>query len=306
MNNGKVEWEGNFVAVVTPFQASGEIDESAFQQNIALLLSEGAEGIIVSGCTGEAWVLSPEERLRLFRLGVDAADGAVPVIAGTGGISTREVIDLSTKARDAGCQGIMVLPPYYCRPGDAEVVAHYKGISDAVGSPILLYNIPKRTGIDLTPELVEQLVALEYVVAIKESSDSFIRVETLVNRFGDAMRVFTGHSAERGVAAVVMGAQGWVSSLESQIMGREAVQMYDMVKDGDLEGARRVQLRTLALDQGARTMGTFPANLKAAMNLLGRPGGYPRPPLLPLGEAQITDLTALLDGLGITQAVASV
>ena len=88
-------------------------------------------------------------------------------------------------------------------------------------------------------------------------------------------------------------------------MGREAVQMYDMVKDGDLEGARRVQLRTLALDQGARTMGTFPANLKAAMNVLGRPGGYPRPPLLPLGETQITDLTALLDGLGITQAVAS-
>ena len=305
MNNGKVHWEGNFVAVVTPFTESGEIDETAFRDNIALLLDEGAEGIIVSGCTGEAWALSPEERLRLFQLGVDTADGAVPVIAGTGGISTREVIELSAKARDVGCNGIMVLPPYYCRPGNAEVMAHYKGISDGVGVPILLYNIPKRTGVDLAPDLLEELIALEYVVAIKESSDSFIRVETLVNQFGSAIQVFTGHSAERGVAAIVMGAKGWVSSLESQIMGREAVQMYDMVKEGDLYGAKRVQLRTLALDQAARGMGTFPANLKAAMNVLGRPGGYPRPPLLPLTEEQIAQVTSLLDRLGIPLAAAT-
>ncbi len=305
MNNGKVQWEGNFVAVVTPFSESGEIDEAAFRENIALLLDEGAEGIIVSGCTGEAWALSPEERLRLFQLGVDTADRAVPVLAGTGGISTRDVIELSEKARDVGCNGIMVLPPYYCRPGGAEVVAHYKGISDAVSVPILLYNIPKRTGVDLAPDLLEELIALEYVVAIKESSDSFIRVETLVNQFGSEIQVFTGHSAERGVAAIVMGAKGWVSSLESQIMGREAVQMYDMVKDGDLEGAKRVQLRTLALDQAARGLGTFPANLKAAMNVLGRPGGYPRPPLLPLAEEQIADVTSLLDRLEIPLAAAT-
>ena len=305
MNNGKVQWEGNFVAVVTPFSESGEIDEAAFRENIALLLDEGAGGMIVSGCTGEAWALSSEERLRLFGLGVDTADGAVPVIAGTGGISTREVIELSEKARDVGCEGVMVLPPYYCRPGSAEVVAHYGAISDAVGVPILLYNIPKRTGVDLTPDLLEELVPLEYVVAIKESSDSFIRVETLVNQFGGDIQVFTGHSAERGVAAIVMGAKGWVSSLESQIMGREAVQMYDMVKDGDIEGAKRVQLRTLALDQGARGMGTFPANLKAAMNVLGRPGGYPRPPLLPLTDDQIAELTVLLESLDIPLAAAT-
>ena len=299
MNNGKVQWQGNFVALVTPFSDSGEIDEAAFRKNIALLLDEGVAGIIVSGCTGEAWALSPEERLRLFQLGVDTADGAVPVVAGTGGISTRDVIELSAKARDVGCQGVMVLPPYYCRPGSAEVVAHYKGLSDAVSVPILLYNIPKRTGVDLTPDLLEELVELEYVVAIKESSDSFIRVETLVNEFGGQIEVFTGHSAERGVAAIVMGAKGWVSSLESQIMGREAVHMYDMVKDGDIEGAKKVQLRTLALDQGARGIGTFPANLKAAMNVLGRPGGYPRPPLLPLTDDQIRDVTSLLEGLEI-------
>ncbi len=305
MNNGKVDWEGNFVAVVTPFSESGEIDEAAFRDNIALLLDEGAEGIIVSGCTGEAWALSPEERLRLFELGVDTAAGAVPVVAGTGGIATQDVIALSERARDVGCQGVMVLPPYYCRPGDAELLAHYTAISDAARIPTLLYNIPKRTGVDLTPDLLQRLVQVEHVVAIKESGDRFTRVETLVQRFGDQIQVFTGHSAERGVAAVVTGASGWVSSLESQIMGREAVQMYDVVKDGDIKGAMKLQSRTLALDQGARSIGTFPANLKAAMNLLGRPGGYPRSPLLPLAEAQTTRLAKLLEGLGLPVAAAT-
>ncbi len=299
MNNGKVQWEGNFVAVVTPFDAAGNVDESAFCENISRLVEEGAEGIIVSGCTGEAWALTPEERLRLFSLGVETVAGAVPVIAGTGGIFSREVIDLSAGARDIGCAGVMILPPYYCWPGDAEIIAHYKSISDAVRSPILLYNIPKRTGVDLSLGLLEELVKIEYVVAIKESSDSFIRVESLVNQFGSEMQVFTGHSAERGVAAIVMGAKGWVSSLESQIMGREAVQMYDMVKNGDLAAAQSVQLRTLALDQHARGIGTFPANLKAAMNVLGRPGGYPRPPLLPLSDAQIAKIVTVLEGLEI-------
>ena len=306
MNDGKVDWEGNFVAVVTPFSEAGEIDEAAFRQNITLLLDEGAEGIIVSGCTGEAWALSPGERLRLFELGVDTVAGRAPVVAGTGGIATQDVIVLSERARDVGCQGIMVLPPYYCRPGDAELLAHYTAISDAAKTPILLYNIPKRTGVDLTPDLLEELVQVEQVVAIKESGDRFTRVETLVQRFGDQLQILTGHSAERGVAAVVMGAQGWVSSLESQIMGREAVEMYDVVKDGDIKGAMKLQLRTLALDQGARLIGTFPANLKAAMNLLGRPGGYPRSPLLPLVEGQVDRMIKLLEGLGLPIAAATV
>lgn len=299
MNAGKVDWKGSFVAVVSPFTESGAIDAGAFKDNIAFLIGEGADGIVVSGCTGESWALSGDERIELFRLAVDAAGGRVPVVAGTGGIATQGVIDLSLRAKEVGVSGVMVLPPYYAMPGRAEVVAHFAAVSRAVQTPILLYNIPRRTGINLTPDILREIVEQEWVVAIKESSNDFIQLEATIHEVGDRINVFAGHSAERGVPAVLMGAKGFVSSMESQIIGREAVQMYDRVQEGALDAARRTQLRTLALDQAMRQVGTFPANLKAAMNLLGRRGGYPRPPLLPLGKDAVARVGQVLDELGV-------
>jgi 4-hydroxy-tetrahydrodipicolinate synthase len=302
MNNGKVKWEGNFVAVITPFKETGEVDESAFRKNLNLLVGEGAHGLVVSGCTGEAWALRPEERVRLFQVAVDTVGREIPVIAGTGEISTEGVIELSRRAKDIGTAGIMVLPPYYCMLGRREVVAHYRAISEAVKHPILLYNIPRRVGFNLTPEVVEDLSALEWVVAIKESSGDFIQVEATLQRVGESITVLTGHSAERAVPALLMGAKGYVSSLESQVMGKEAIEMYALFKRGELERARDVQLRTLALDESLRGIGTFPANVKAAMNLLGRPGGYPRPPLLPLSEGEMTRVRSVLENLKLAPA----
>lgn len=300
MNNGKVDWKGSFAAVVTPFTASGEIDKGAFTRNIEFLIAEGADGIVVSGCTGESWALSADERLELFGMAVGAAGGRVPVIAGTGGIGTDAVIDLSLRAKAAGAAGIMVLPPYYAMPSRREVLAHYRAISDAVRSPILLYNIPRRTGINLTPDVLEEIVGVDWVVAIKESSNDFIQLEDTIRLVGDRINVFAGHSAERGVPGVLMGAKGFVSSLESQILGREAIEMYDLVKRGEIEAARTTQLKTLALDEAMRKIGTFPANLKAAMNLLGRPAGFPRKPLLPLDSADVARVRVVLDKLNVT------
>jgi len=300
MNNGKVEWHGSFAAVVTPFSASGDIDARAFASNIEFLIDEGADGIVVSGCTGESWALTPDERLTLFRLAVEASAGAVPVIAGTGGIGTDDVIDLSLRAKAVGIGGIMVLPPYYAMPSRREVLAHYSAISAAVQSPILLYNIPRRTGINLTPEVLDDIVNVEWVVAIKESSNDFIQLEDTIRLVGDRINVFAGHSAERGVPGVLMGAKGFVSSMESQILGREAIEMYDLVKRGDIDAARATQFKTLALDESMRKIGTFPANLKAAMNLLGRQVGFPRKPLLPLDAADVARVRALLETLKVT------
>ncbi|MCL4813261.1 MAG: 4-hydroxy-tetrahydrodipicolinate synthase [Vicinamibacteraceae bacterium] len=302
MNHGKVQWKGSYVAVVTPFTASGEIDERRFEANVAWLIDGGADGIVVSGCTGESWALSADERLRLFELAVKVAGPDIPVIAGTGGVRTEDVIALSERAKAAGTAGIMVLPPYYCMAGRQEIIAHYRAISDAVRHPILLYNIPRRTGFNLTPEVLEELVQVEWVVAIKESSADFIQVEATIASVGDQIEVFTGHSAERGVPALLMGAKGFVSSMESQIMGAEAIQMYDMVRAGELDRARQVQLKTLALDERMRRIGTFPANLKAAMALLGRPAGGPRPPLLPLASGDVERVQVVLEGLELMPA----
>jgi 4-hydroxy-tetrahydrodipicolinate synthase len=302
MNDGKVDWQGSYVATITPFDAAGAIDEPAFLRNIEFLLAGGANGLVISGCTGESWALSADERARLFELAVAAAGDQVPVIAGTGGVPTAAVIALSQRAKSLGCAGVMILPPYYCMAGRREVIAHYQAISDAVRHPILLYNIPRRTGFNLSPEVLEELVEVDWVCAIKESSNDFIQTQDTIRLVGERITVFTGHSAERAVPAVVMGAKGFVSSMESQIMGREAIEMYQLVKKGELAQAARTQLRTLDLDESMRKSGTFPANLKAAMNLLGRPGGHPRAPILPLTEAQLQQVQATLDRLGIRPA----
>jgi 4-hydroxy-tetrahydrodipicolinate synthase len=300
MNNGKVDWKGSFAAVITPFTVSGDIDAHAFARNIEFLIDEGVYGIVVSGCTGESWALSADERVELFRLAVEVVAGRVPVIAGTGGIATDAVIALSLRAKGVGAAGVMVLPPYYAMPSRREVVAHYLAISDAVRSPILLYNIPRRTGVNLIPEVLEEIAGIDWVVAIKESSNDFIQLEATIRLVGDRINVFAGHSAERGVPGVLMGAKGFVSSLESQIMGREAIEMYDLIQRGDLERARTTQLKTLALDEAMRKIGTFPANLKGAMNLLGRQAGFPRRPLLPLTPAEIARVRIVLDELKVS------
>ena len=163
MNNGKVNWKGNFVALITPFTQHGEVDEKSFIANIELLLSEGVHGVIVSGCTGESWSLEDSEKTRLFRIAAETVNGRATVLAGTGGIVTRKVVALSQAAKAAGVDGIMVLPPYYAMIHKEEVIAHYRTLSDEAQVPILLYNIPRRTGVNLTPVLCEELAELEYV-----------------------------------------------------------------------------------------------------------------------------------------------
>lgn len=301
MNDGKVAWNGNFTAVVTPFTQDGAIDEGKFVENLELLMSEGIDGLVVSGCTGEAWALDGEERLRLFGLAVEAAKGRVPVIAGTGGIITAKVTELSIAAKAAGVDGVMVLPPYYAMINEEEVLAHYRAVSSGAQAPILLYNIPRRTGINLTPELCRRLADVDYVVAIKESSNDFVQVEETLRAVGERIIVFTGHSAERGMAAVLVGCPGFVSSMETQVMGREAISLYRLSAGGDLDAARRVQMRTLALDKAMRGIGTFPANLKAAMNARGRPGGFVRAPLLDLNADQQATVGAILTDLELLE-----
>jgi dihydrodipicolinate synthase/N-acetylneuraminate lyase len=211
---------------------------------------------------------------------------------------------LTKKAKEIGTDGVMILPPYYCMAKRREVIEHYSAVSEGARHPILLYNIPRRTGINLTPEIVEELAQLEWVVAIKESSNDFVQTEETIYRLSEQIIVFTGHSAERGVPAALMGAKGYVSSMESQVMGREAIEMFDLVQRGDVSRARTIQLRTLELDQRMRRIGTFPANVKSAMNLLGRTGGYPRRPLLPLTPSEIEDVRGILESLRVNSAVA--
>lgn len=295
------EWKGCFTAVVTPFKENGELDKEAFCENIELLIEEGVDGVVVSGCTGEHWALSEEEKRELYKLTVDQAKGRITVIGGTSKITAEETIKLSHYAKEAGMEGVMILPPHLVVPSNREIFTFFETISDSVDIPILLYNNPKRQAVDMSPELVCKLADIANVVAIKESSKDFARVSEIVRLVGDKIRVFGGHSSMQGVPIIVMGAVGWVGSLDTQLIGREAVEMYQLVKDGEIEKARQIQYLCIAAEEGmdGKRAGTFPASLKYAMNLRNRPGGYPRKPILPPTEEQKQHIKALLHQLNL-------
>ena len=299
MNNGKVAWHGNFPAVITPFTKDGEIDEACFTSNIERLLSEGARGVVVSGSNGESWALRGPERLALFRLAKDVAGKTATVIGGTGSIPTGDVVELTKAARDTGIDGVMIMPPYYCGASRREVVAHFQMISDEVAFPILIYNSPKATGVDIVADFAAELAEIDWIVAIKQSTLDFTVFEQTVAACGDKIHVFTGHSAKRGLASVLAGADGFVSSLDPHVLGREGISLFELSVSGDYEAARKIQMRALTLDRGLAAIGSGPSVMKAAMNMLGRPAGIPRRPLLEATPAEQDRIRQVLDGLGL-------
>jgi 4-hydroxy-tetrahydrodipicolinate synthase len=302
MNKGKVGWAGNYPAVITPFTKDGAIDDRKFVENVKLLVSEGADGIIVSGSNGESWALEPEERLHITRLAVGAVAKDIPVLAGTGGIITHKVAELTAAAKDAGAAGAMIMPPYYAMVNRKEVVTHYKAISDRAKLPIMLYNSPAATGVNLTASFCEELAEIEYVVAIKQSVPDFIELQNTVDRVGEQILVFTGSSGKRGLAAAIIGVVGFVSSEDSHVMGAEGIALWDLCAAGRFAEARVLQSKILRLKNLLGPIGTAPASMKAAMNLLGRPGGHCRRPILDLDAAEVDRVRQALASLGYNMA----
>ncbi len=299
MNDGKVAWTGNFPAVITPFTAAGEIDEKKFLENIEILIADGVDGIIVSGSNGESWALEPDERLRLFTIAAQLIKGRVPVLGGTGGIITHWVAELTLAAKEAGCDGAMIMPPYYAMVNRKEVGQHYRTISETAKLPILLYNSPAATGVNLTAEFCVELAEIDYVVAIKQSVPDFVEFANTVDAVGERIQVFTGNSGKRGLAAAMVGAVGFVSSEDPHVMGAEGVSLWKVSQSGDLAAARALQAKILRMKNALGAIGTAPASMKAAMNILGRPGGHVRRPLLDLDAAETERVCAALDDLGL-------
>ncbi len=306
MNDGKVAWTGNFPAVVTPFAADGAIDEKKFLENIEILVAEGVDGIIVSGSNGESWALEPDERLRLFTIAAQLMKGRVPVLGGTGGIITHRVAELTLAAKEAGCEGAMIMPPYYAMVNRKEVAQHYRTISETAKLPILLYNSPAATGVNITADFCVELADIDYVVAIKQSVPDFVEFANTVDAVGDRIRVFTGNSGKRGLAAAMVGAAGFVSSEDPHVMGAEGVSLWKVSQSGDTTAARALQAKILRMKNALGAIGTAPASMKAAMNILGRPGGHVRAPLLDLDAAETDRVRAALDDLGLLSGRAAV
>jgi 4-hydroxy-tetrahydrodipicolinate synthase len=263
-------------------------------------LSLGVSGVVVGGCTGEFWAMTAGERARLFAVAKAAIGTRGTLIAGTGMIGVEDTIALTLLAEKAGCDGALILPPYFVKLCDDEIHAHYADVTANVGLPVMLYNIPGNAVNYLTPKLVARLGQLERVVAVKESSGDWNNFYGTFLAVHETLRVFCGPSSVFGVPAVQLGADGVIDCFPN-VWDEGGQMLFEAARDGDTLLAARLQaigrrLTDLFTSDG-RTL--YPST-KAAMDLLDIPGGgKPRAPLRPLAPSQCDVLTAGLQAEGL-------
>ena len=296
MNRHKVDWHGSFAVIVTPFNEDGEIDEAAYREVVDLVIEAGCHGVISAGSTGEFFLMTNDERKRVFSIAVDQAKDRVPIIAGTSAIRTEDVGDMTRYAGEVGCAGAMVLPPIYIPVDERELIEFYTRVSGEGGLPIMLYNSPEAVSSTLTPQLVERLMKLDNVVAIKDSSMKIQQISELVRFCGQEVRVFVGVE-DMLLPAIAVGAVGAVAMVP-QVVGSMAVELYEAAAAGDMERARELHLKILRVYDIFKVGSEYVA-IKESMNLLGRPGGYSRPPMLPFTEEQRGQLRSILEDVGL-------
>ncbi len=203
---------GIFSALVSPTRPNGDLDLPQLARMTEYLITSGVHGLTPLGSTGEFYALSPEERTQVLRTVLDTTKGRIPIVPGTNAGSTRDVIHFSQQAEALGCAGVMLAAPYYSLPTPAELFAHFKAVNDAITIPIMLYNYPGRTGVDMPPEFVARLAKLKNIRYINQSTGEMPRIATLRRLCGDSMKVFCGCDTI-ALQAFLMGAIGWTGGV---------------------------------------------------------------------------------------------
>jgi 4-hydroxy-tetrahydrodipicolinate synthase len=292
-----IGWQGTFVVAITPFTADGSFDRAAMQRLVDLFAAEGAEGVVVGGSTGEFFSMSEEELGELYRVAVNASRGRMKVLAGTTAITTGAAQRLTQAAKEAGCDGAMLLPPPYVIPTTRELIHFFRAVAE-VDLPMMLYNNPMRTGVNLNVQVLRELVGIEQIVAFKESAKEVAQFGATLREFRDRLAIFTGFeshvlpSCSRGGVGVV--------AMAPNVLGARAMPLWEAAKAGNLPNAAVIQEE---IDLLYAEMYSGRANpyvvIKEAMRLVGRPGGFPRPPLLSMTSDERASLAAALRKLNL-------
>lgn len=273
---------GTFTALVTPFQSDGSVDEVAFRRLIRRNLAGGVDGLVPCGTTGETPTLSAAEMERVIEIALEESGGKCPVIAGSGSNSTQSTLEATRRLQELGCDAALVVTPYYNKPSQAGLYAHYKAVIDGVpGFPIVLYNVPGRTGCNLLPETVEKLAEFEEVIAIKEASGNLGQVAEIIERCGDRIQVLSGDDA-LSLPMYALGASG-VISVASNVAPQEMSDLHRLFVSGDREGTTALQKKlnplfvTLFVEPN-------PQPAKAALAAMGEMENVLRLPLIPASD----------------------
>jgi len=286
-------FRGVFAALVTPMTAAEEIDLDMLGNFADHLIRSGIHGLVPLGSTGEYYALSAEERESVLRQTLEVAARRVPVIAGANAGSTRDVIAFSRQAERLGCAGVMLAAPYYSLPRPAELFAHFRAVNNAIGIPIMLYNYPGRTGVDMTPEFIERLAALKNIRCVKESTGEMSRITELIRRCGDRLDVFCGCDTI-ALESFVVGAIGWVGGVVNVLPSSHA-SLYDLAAvKHDYPAANKLFYQMLPLLELMEGGGKYTQWVKASCGLMGYECGPPRQPLRPAEKAELNRLREAL------------
>ena len=287
---------GAMTALVTPMR-DGQVDEPALRSLVEWQIAEGIDGLIPCGTTGESATLTAAEHARVIKIVVEAAKKRVPIIAGAGSNSTAEAIALSNHAREAGADGLLHITPYYNRPTQEGLFLHFTAIAAATKLPIVLYNVPARTGCDLLPETIERLAkASTQFVGVKEATGTVQRTQQILSRIGDRLTILSGDDAIN-LPLYSVGARGCISVV-SNVAPQLVANIWDAWEARDIHRARALHYESLPLAD-ALFWEASPIPSKAALAMMGKLTNDLRLPLHPLTDAPKVKLRALLEQMGL-------
>lgn len=286
--------EGVMPPHITPFRQKGEVDEEALRECVDFWIDNRVGGLAPCGSNGEAPYMSKEDRSKVIRIVVDQSNGKVPVIAGTGGLSSEDTIRLTKDARDIGADAALVVTPFYYRLSDRELLEHYRSLVASVDMPVVLYNVPKFTGFNLEPRVVAKLAQLDNVVGIKDSSGSIAQISEIIRLVGDKISVLAG-TGDVIYPTLMLGGRGAIVAI-ANAAPQLCTEIYEAFLSGDHERAKGLQLRLLPLnDVLTRKYGVVAC--KEALAIIGKPSGFPKKPLLPLTEEARAEIRGVLTDL---------
>lgn len=279
-------------AMVTPFDANGNIDFAKATELVNYLIDNGTDSLIVAGTTGESPTLSTEEKVALYRHVVNVVNGRVPVVAGTGSNNTKSSIELTKKAEEAGANAIMLVAPYYNKPDQDGLYEHFKAIASVTSLPVMLYNIPGRCSINISVDTIVKLSEeVKNIIAVKEASGDLSAMTEIISRTNENFYLYSGDDSNT-LPVLSIGGRG-VISVASHIIGKEMQELISLFESGEVKKAALLHQRLLPIMKGL-FIGPNPVPLKYALKLKGMDVGSVRLPLVPLQKEKQDIVAAIL------------
>lgn len=282
---------GSGVAIVTPFNTDGSVNFESLERLLEFQIKNNTDAIIICGSTGEAATLTDEERFEVIKFTVDTVKKRIPVIAGSGSNSTSQSIKLSVDSQKAGADGLLIVTPYYNKPTQSGLIAHYEEIAKNVDIGIILYNVPSRTGVNMLPETVYNLSKIDNIIGTKEASSDITQIAKIASICPETFNIYSGNDSEI-LPTLAIGGRG-VISVVANILPQETRDVVAKFFEGSIDESRKLQLELLSIVE-AMFLEVNPVPVKQALNIMGMNVGSCRKPLVDMSESNLEKLKTIM------------